>query len=314
MRLPLITGLFALAGIVGLVAARRFAVQETLDWETVDKPGTLADIDSYSVHYVEAGSGPPILMLHGFGGTTASYRKLIPLLSAEHRCIAVDLKGFGYSERDADTGLSHTDQVEMLIGLLNQLGIARAVVIGHSMGGAIAQRFAATFPGRTDALILAASAPADRRIGRRAVRMASLFRPALPILEGFAARALLRGSFHDPSLLTPEIEEMYLRPAHVRGSRAGLMKMIEDGAQRDGPVEMERLSMPVLVLVAAHDRIAPLSMAQRIREAVPHARLYVVERAAHLLLEERPEECAKAISHFLGDTVHNREAIPSSAT
>ena len=301
MRLPLLASLIAVAGAAGFIAVRRLAVRETLDWEAVEKPGSLIDIDGYKVHYVEAGTGPAILMLHGFGGTTASYRKLVPLLSNDHRCVAVDLKGFGYSERDATTGLSHTDQVEMLTKLLEQLGIERASVIGHSMGGAIAQRLAASHPDRVDALILAASMPADRRMGRGAVRGAGLLRPFLPLLEGIAARALLRGSFHDESLMRQDLIEMYLRPAHIRGSRAGLAKMIRDGALRDEPVDMSRLSMPVLILAAAHDRISPLSMAQRLREVLPHARLVVIERAAHLLLEERPDECASAIREFLGD-------------
>jgi pimeloyl-ACP methyl ester carboxylesterase len=300
MRIPVIAGLAVIAG-AAYFGARKLAVRETLDWEAVEKPGKLIDVDAYRVHYVEAGSGPAILMLHGFGGTTASYREMISRLARDHRCIAVDLKGFGYSERDATTGLSHTDQVAMLVSLLDRLGVDRAVVIGHSMGGAVAQRFGATHPERVEALVLAATVPADRRMGRSAIRVAGAFRPVLTLLEGFAARALLRSSFHDPSLLTPELRDMYLRPAHIRGSRDGLMKMIADSAERDEPVDLSRLTMPVLILAAAHDRIGTLAMAQAIRERIPHARLVVIERAAHLLLEERPDDCVNAIRDFLRD-------------
>jgi pimeloyl-ACP methyl ester carboxylesterase len=135
----------------------------------------------------------------------------------------------------------------------------------------------------------------------------------LPLLEGFAARALLRSSFHDPSLLTPALRQMYLRPAHIRGSREGLMKMMADSAERDEPVDLSRLTMPVLILAAAHDHIAPLSMAQHIRDRIPHARLVVIERAAHLLLEERPDECVKAVREFLSEVPSGREAHVTAA-
>lgn len=307
MRTPVIAGLAVVAG-AAYVGARKLAIHETLDWEAVEKPGRLIDVDGYRVHYVEAGRGSAILMLHGFGGTTASYREVIPRLARDHRCIAVDLKGFGYSERDATTGLSHTDQVAMLGGLLDRLGIECAVVIGHSMGGAVAQRFAVTHPERVEALVLAASVAADRRLGRGAGRAVGAVRPFLPVLEGIAARGLLRGSFYDRSLLTPELKEIYLRPAHIRGSRAGLAKMIRDSAERDGLIDLSRLTMPVLLLAAGQDHVVPLSAALRIRESVPHARLVVIERAAHLLLEERPDDCANAIRDFLGDAAAQGQA------
>jgi pimeloyl-ACP methyl ester carboxylesterase len=89
--------------------------------------------------------------------------------------------------------------------------------------------------------------------------------------------------------------------------------MIRDGAERDEPVDMTRLRLPILILAAAHDRISPLSMAQRLREALPQARLVVVERAAHLLLEERPDECAAAIQEFLSDVSNQRGASVTTA-
>ena len=219
-----------------------------------------------------------------------------------HRCIAVDLKGFGYSERRADSGLSHTDQVAMLAKLLDRLGVERAAFIGHSMGGAVVQRFAATYPDRVEALVLAAAVTGDERAGRRAVGPFWLLRPVLPVLAGVASRGILKRSFFDPSRLTPDVREEYMRPVRIKGSMEGLLAMMRDGAE-DALLDRSRITMPVLLLYGANDEIVPLSVGQRLHEALPHARMHVVDRAGHLLLEERPDECARVIRDFLADVV-----------
>jgi pimeloyl-ACP methyl ester carboxylesterase len=312
MKIPLWLAIpAALLGGLAL-AGRRFAVHETLDWEMVDKPGHLVDINGYRVHYEERGSGPAFVMIHGFGGSTFSYRHLMAAFAEDHRCIAVDLKGFGYSERKPGEDFSHTAQVAMLATLLERLGVETAVFIGHSMGGAVVLRFAATYPERVDALVLAASVTGDGRMNRHARPPAALVRPVLPLLAGAAARGLLKASFYDKTLLTPALRETYLRPALLRGSMDGLLGMMRDGAT-DPSIDHSRITMPVLLLYGAHDRVVPLSAAQRLRDRIPHARLVVIDRAAHLLLEERPDDCARAIRDFLRDTTRTPEAL-SAAT
>ena len=297
------TGLAIAAAIGGGVLLRRkLALKEDLDWHDVEKTGEVARIYGYGVHYVDVGHGPAMVLLHGFGGSTYSYRHLIPIFARDHRVIAVDLKGYGYSERDALTGLTATDQVAMLKTLLDRCAVDGAVFVGHSMGGGIALRFAAAHPQIVQALVLAAVATGERRPGRRAgLRGAMppwLLRPMLPVMAGFASSRLLRMMYHDQSLITPEVRDEYLRPARIKGSMDGLMALMR-GRAADEPVDDTRVTMPVLLLNGAHDEVVPLSVAQRLRERLPQARLVVIERAAHGLLEERPEECARAIDDFL---------------
>jgi len=299
------TGLAIAAAIGGGVLLRcKLALKEDLDWHDVEKTGEIARIEGYGVHYVDVGHGPAMVLHHGFGGSTYSYRHLIPIFARDHRVIAVDLKGSGYSERDADAGLSATDQVAMLRALLDRCAVDRAVFVGHSMGGGIALRFAAAHPLIVQALVLAASATGEERVGQRAGLRGSmpqwLLRPILPVMAGFASSRLIKRMYHDTSRITPDVRDEYLRPARIKGSMDGLMAMMRDRAA-DHPVDDARGTMPVLLLNGAHDEVVPLSAAQRLRERLPHARLVVIERAAHGLLEERPEECARAIADFLLD-------------
>jgi pimeloyl-ACP methyl ester carboxylesterase len=289
-----------------VLLARRVAIGEDLDWTDVPRPGRVVDIDGYGVHYVEQGAGPAIVLIHGFGGHTCHFRKIMPLLARGHRVVALDLKGYGYSQRDARAGLSFTDQSLMVRKLMRHLGIDRAVIVGHSMGGAVARRFAAAYPEATEALVLVASVTGEEHMHRR-MPPAPLVKWLMPVGAGLVAGRILKASYYDPSVLTPEAREEYLRPIRLKGSLDGLLQSVRDGAG-DLPIDDARIAMPVLLLYGADDRVVPLSAAQRIRECLPHARLAIVERAGHLLYDERPDECARFIEDFLATSTSDSGA------
>jgi pimeloyl-ACP methyl ester carboxylesterase len=306
MRTPIIiAGLTALAA-GAFVALRRQGLKEDRDWRDVDRPGRIVEIDGYGVHVVERGAGPAMLLLHGFGGQTYSYRHQIEWFSRSHRVVAVDLKGYGYSERHRDTDLSRDGQVAMLKALLHELGIDRTTLVGHSMGGGIAQRFAAAHPGEVDVLILVASAGEQPERFRRRLPT-RVIRPLLPVIARVAADRLWRASWYDPARAREEDHREYMRPARLKGSMDGLMSMM-NASTTDAPIDYGRITMPVLLLSGAGDRVVPLSRAQELRERMPQARLVVVDKAGHLLLEERPEECNRAIDDFLRESAPDRHA------
>jgi pimeloyl-ACP methyl ester carboxylesterase len=318
MNVRAILGLTALAAGGAYVLNRKFALKEDLDWATVEKPGEIVYIDGYGVHYIDRGHGPVVLLLHGFGGQTYSYRNLMPMLEREHRVIAVDLKGFGYSERDATAGFSGTAQVAMLKALLERCAVDRAVVVGHSMGGGVALRLASTHPELVRALVLAASVSGEERVGGRSMRPGRrttppvrIMRPLLPLIGAFASSRLLQMMYYDDSKISDEVRAEYLRPARIKGSMDGLMAMMRDRAA-DPPVDDTRVTMPVLLLSGAHDSVVPLDAAQRLRERLPHAKLVVIERAAHGLLEEQPEACFDAIDRFLREAGVKPSSAPAA--
>ncbi len=312
LRTILVAGAAA-AGAAMLL--RKAGIHEDLDWSAVDKPGRLIEIDGYKVHYIDQGAGPAMVLIHGFGGQTYSYRHLIPIFARDHRVIAVDLKGYGYSERDARAGLSRTAQVAMLKALLDRLGVSRATFVGHSMGGGIVQRFAVTHPEMVDALVLAASVNAEDTPGRRMRAMmppAPVVRQIVPLMAKLTARRLLRGSYYHPASLTDEVRDEYMRPVRLRGSMDGLIAIMREGAS-DPPVDVSRITQPVLLLCGAHDRIVPLAVAQGIRQRIPHARMVVVDKAGHQLLEEQPRECARAILEFMHEANVGEPTATASA-
>ena len=113
-------------------------------------------------------SGPAVALLHGFGGSTFSYRWTVPALAKRYHTIAIDLKGFGYSDRGPRGDYSHPEQARLIAGLLDQLGVTKAVLVGHSMGGSVALRLAARSPDRVEGLALINSEAATPSCGCRA--------------------------------------------------------------------------------------------------------------------------------------------------
>ena len=120
------------------------------------------DYHGIKINYYEAGQGPPILLLHGFGACAYTWRYLIPPLAAEHRVFTLDLKGFGLSDKPADGHYAVADQAEMVADFIRQQDLHDLVIMGHSMGGAVTLmtylKLRETDPGRIKKLVLIDSA------------------------------------------------------------------------------------------------------------------------------------------------------------
>jgi pimeloyl-ACP methyl ester carboxylesterase len=275
---------------------------ETLSPDELDAPGKRVRINGVSLRYIDEGSGFPIVLIHGFGGSAYDFRTLLPALTARFRGIAVDLPGFGYSDRDAPE-LSATAWVETLHALLVQLGIERAVFAGHSLGGGVAQRFAAQYPQMVERLLLIGSvSAADRQ--RRPI--AGWLNAALMTLVqgGIAAFGgaswLARRTVADPAQMRGAVLEGHLQPLRIRGSAAAVRQWLRD-AVHDEPIDLSRLTMPTLLLWGERDGIVKLPRAEQLRAALPQAQLEIVPGAGHMVLEERPDESNRLVLAFLDD-------------
>jgi pimeloyl-ACP methyl ester carboxylesterase len=301
--------LAALSGtaFVGLYAYAVRSVQrfEDLDPEEVDKPGGELAVDDTRIHFVQAGEGPAVILVHGFGGSTFSFRHTIPELARHFRVIAPDLKGFGLSERPPTGDYSLSAQASLVNGLMERLGIERATVLGHSMGGQVAMRLAVDFPQKVERLILVDSATYG--LVHRAARVSFFLRPLLPLAALFilhnrrSRRTILRSAVHDPAYLTPEVLEGYFRPTRMRGHLTALGRLLVD-RRADPPLDPSAVTQPTLILWGEQDRWLPPSQGQRLHEQIRDSRLVLIPRAGHLPLEEQPEESNWAILDFLRES------------
>ncbi len=264
-------------------------------------PGFVREIDGERIHYLDEGSGPAMVLIHGFGCSTFSWRHVMPQLTGRHRVIALDLPGFGYSDRSGALVYSLERHADRVVRLLDTLGVGRATIVGHSMGGAVAQRVATGYPGRVNRLVLlnAVDASDSERWNAMHGRYRWAMRPAVVGMRSrrvveTVVRSSLRQSWRDPALITPEAVTGLVDPLMLRGTAACFLRLSNDSAL-DGPAPLDEIAVPTLVVAGEHDRIVPPPVAKALATKIRGARHVIVPGIGH----SPPEECPDALVDML---------------
>jgi pimeloyl-ACP methyl ester carboxylesterase len=254
--------------------------------------------------YYVLGEGPPLLLVHGFGATSFTWRRVWKPLSERFRVLAPDLAGMGCSAQPEDADYSLEGHLRRLDALLQHEGWRDVGVIGNSYGGTLALFLAARHPERVSRLVLVAPAAF---VGRYPLLIRILRSPILgPLLRWFpsqwAARIALERAYADSSRITPEAIAGYTRlfqdPAARRALRATAQAMPEPDPERARKV-LAGIAQPTLVLWGEKDAILSPAQAEPLLEALPHARLVRISDAGHALQEERPHAFLDAVVPFL---------------
>ena len=258
-------------------------------------------VEGTRLRYVDAGSGTPVIFLHGLGASLYTWRHTLgPVRAAGYRVIAFDNRGFGCSDKPAG-GYDNAAYARLLVGLMDSLRIPDAVLVGHSMGGAIAAETAIRFPGRVRGLVLIASAGAG-------AREPMLFRVARwpvigPLLLAFRGRGLteriLKSTYADPAKVTAaDVDQYYApvaEPGYGRALRAVLREFRFDGLTG----RLDRVSAPTLVLWGEDDRWIPIGLGRFIASQIPRSAFLSVPHAGHVVQEEAPDEVNRLLIAFL---------------
>ncbi|MFP3939990.1 MAG: alpha/beta fold hydrolase [Thermoanaerobaculia bacterium] len=253
--------------------------------------------------------GPAVVLLHGFGGSLYSWRKVVPpLAGAGFRVVAVDLAGFGYSERPADRFLYTPEgQASLVAEALEGLGVEAAHVLGHSFGGGVALRLAAgARDGRSGlevrSLVLVDSTlPTHSRAPRADW---PFFRPVSYLLlrtvglRRFFVRKALEEAFHDDGQVTPELVDAYRRRLLLRGPAGAYASLTGPLPRRRLEAELEAVHQPTLVLWGAEDALIPLRAGRRAARRLPDARFVAIPECGHIPMEECPEAFLDAVLEF----------------
>ena len=302
----------AAAAVVAAVPARKFfRSREDTAWRDAERPGRIVTVDGVGLHYVEqappvGGNAPAIVMIHGFGGNTYSFRHQIVDLAQDYRCVAIDLKGFGYSERPDGGDYSLTAQARLVLGAMDGLDIGKATLIGQSMGGEVVMRIAEMAPERVERIILAASVP-----GRKvpiAPRLSFMRRLVDPIAKLVSVRSWKRLFYDQNRADLEQVRAEYQKPGRIYGTTRTFWEMWE-GIRHDEQIDFTRLTQPVLILWAEKERILllPGRSLRWLQAQLPHAVTEHIPLSGHMLLEEQPAVVNAAIRRFLDST--GEEAI-----
>ena len=268
--------------------------------------GEFLDLGGARIYYYAAGTrgaGLPVVFLHGFPTSSHLWGDVVPLMPPGHRLVVLDLLGYGRSDRPLSHSVDIASHAERTVALLDELRIQRACLVGHGIGGTIAQAVAVRRPRQISHLCLIASVPLDERPrpGGRLARAVFPFSKWLPsrLVISVLHRELARG-YADPARAARSID-LYLRPFGDAAGRAALVSHLEalkrahGGDRSDSPP----VSTPTALLWGDHDRVTPLSMGRRLQAAIPGATLDVIAGARHFTPEESPRQVAEAIAGLL---------------
>lgn len=262
-------------------------------------------VAGHQLRFVRAGRGPSVVLVHGFGSSLYTWKDVIAGLAADHDVVALDLPGFGLSERPADLGIA--DLPRAVVGLMDRLEIRSAALVGSSMGGGAVAMVAGQHPERAAALVLVDAAgfrlkPAQQPFFVRAAMspLAGLLLrlPGQRLLVELALRDVLR----EPRLLTDERVAEYLQAARRPGAAAAVRSLGASLGDRYSAVQeaLPGVRAPTLVVWGRDDDWIPLADAARFVAAIPGARQVTIEGCGHLPQEQRPRELLRALREFLG--------------
>lgn len=285
------------------------AATESLDWprDGADWPNRDASrfVDAGGVHWhVQiAGSGPPLLLLHGSGASTHSWRELLPLLACEHTVIAPDLPGHAFSSTPPAHTLSLPGMARAIGALLHALQIAPSAVAGHSAGAAIAlrMRLDGLLPGRHLVSLNGALLPLPGLAGL-------LFPPAARLLSltPFAAALFARSASRNGAVerliastgshIDARGIALYARLVRCRAHVAGVLGMMANWDIAPLARDLPRLDAALTLIAARGDRTVPPDCSRRVQRMVADARLIKLDGLGHLAHEEAPQRLAALIA------------------
>lgn len=254
--------------------------------------------------FVRQGQGsPPIVLLHGFDSSVFEFRRLFPLLAAEHQAWAMDMLGFGFTDRLTQAAFSPTAIKTHLYYSWKTLIGQPVVLVGASMGGAAAIDFALSYPEAVQQLVLIDSAgfSAGPAMGKFLVpplgQMATAFLRNLKVRQNISLKA-----YHDSSFASPDALNCAALHLEQTGWSQALIAFTQSGGYGSFRQQLAQLQIPTLILWGRCDRILGTADAEKFQQAIPNSQLQWIEACGHVPHLEKPQETAAAILEFVRST------------
>ncbi len=326
--------LLSLFFFVGLFPGAAQTISQTVPPQDIaDDGGQFIDVDGFSIYYLDEGNpdAPTVIFLHGFGGSTFTWRDAFPAVTAAgYRAIAYDRPPFGLSQKSRDVPMNPSDLADQLAALMDALNIQSATLVGHSAGGGVISYFAVQHPQRIDALVFVAGAvalpagfsPASDSdseqssggsplggLGSLAANM-DFENPAASQLIGSLLTperfmGILLGAYAPDFDLTDDIIEGYTRVLQVDNWPEGFIAIFTN-QDAPPPLDVDSLAAvgaqtPTAIIWGEIDTWVPLSRGQALNTLIPSARWIVYPGVAHMPMEENVDGFNADLLLFLSE-------------
>lgn len=274
--------------------------------------GSYVDLPSGRTHYVEAGSGPTVLLIAGLTGNTTVWERSVDALAAHFRVLAIDMYGRGFSERRNSYAYDRHTYRSQLGEFLAALDITETALVGSSMGGAIAIDFAASVTDRIWGLVLVNSAglPFDTPAAKRLLHVPYVGEYLIVVAMPTILRQGFREGFYDLGNADARFRQRYSRSAEIVGFRRAVLESLRRFPLHGLQPEIETIAqtaMPSLIFWGEGDQVVPLEVYRGLRALMPQARGIVLHNARHMPHAERADMFAPTTAEFLKEAYNQRQ-------
>jgi pimeloyl-ACP methyl ester carboxylesterase len=280
-------------------------------------PEDFADSDSkfinvlhIKIHYKDFGRGEnTFLLIHGFGAGAFSFENVSKELAKCGRVVALDLPGFGLSERPSNNlnGIdpySRVGQIEVLKAFIEQLNLNNIILIGHSMGGGISALFAERYPELLKALVLEDPATKSYSLpkGISNIMKSPFGKIILPLVIKpitLSLKSAINKAYFDKSKITEDMRKNYLKALSIENWDKGLYYLLIADNSIDIESGLSDIHIPTLVIAGANDGIIDSTSIKKVAGKIPNSKFVEIKECGHIPHEEKPLEFLQSVLDFL---------------
>lgn len=282
------------------------SIQQTTEPFKFGWVGKFIDLDGVRLHYMERGKGDPVLMVHGLGAYSYTWRHNMDALAQQFRVIAIDLKGFGLSEKPIGPGYSIESHVHTILQFISKLQLPQINYVGSSMGGEIGLRLCLVKPEQIKKLILIGSSGYRDKLPYSIRLLAHLpykyfVRPLIKrkYLTDEALFQFVKSAFYNPEAITEEEIRQYLYPVSTQGFEQSYITLLKEFDFGKRQQEYELIPHQALILTGEKDLVIPHEHSVKLHHALKNSSLITISKCGHFLHEEKPEETNQFMLDFL---------------
>lgn len=307
-----------IGGALGALVAWKFLTRPGgVRWEDVAERvlhaehSHFAEVDGATIHFQEFGerTNPTLLMIHGYTASVYVWHSVAPLLADEgFHVVAVDLLGFGFSDKPTWFDYTIASQARMISRLMNRLGIGRATIVGSSYGGAVAATLALDYPERAEKLVLVDAVINDEVKNRPILKLAAvpglgeLVTPFLLDSKLFLKRRMKETlAAENHHLITRERVESVLRPLAAKDAHHSVLATSRRWDAGRIERDAQYINHPTLIVWGEKDSVIPLENGEKLYRSILNSRLVVLKNCGHVPSEEKPELFVSLVSGFCRD-------------
>ena len=305
-------------GAVGaLIAWKMLSRAREVSWEDfaddIHHPENshFVEVDGVTVHYQEFGdaANPTLILIHGYTASTYVWQTVAPMLADENfHVVAVDLLGFGFSEKPAWFEYSIVSQARMIERFMDRIGIGRAILVGSSYGGAVASTVALDYRERVEKLVLVDAVCNDEAKQNVLLRLVSM-RGVGEILSPFLidSRRFLKLRMRrtiapvNHHLITKERIEAVHRPLRAKNAHHSVLASARNWNANRIEDDAYLINQPTLIIWGEDDNVIPVRNGEKLYDSILNSRLVVLKDCGHIPQEEKPERFVELVSAFCRD-------------